>query len=140
MVKKFFQGLLPFFVAAVLSVSLTACPDDDPVTPEPGNPSGPTASAFSLVGRWKGQTPEGDVIFTFNADGTMLYVEPEYDENGKIKAEYKESGAYKYDDKSKTLTMFFDDGTETYKVEVLSPTVVVIQFEDGDYPVTFKKQ
>lgn len=139
MTKKFFQGLFAFFVAAVLSVSLTACPDD-PVTPEPGNPSGPTASAFSLVGRWKGQTPEGDVIFTFNADGTMLYVEAEYDENGKIKDEYKESGAYKYDDNSKTLTMFFEDGTETYKVEVLSPTVVVIQFEDGDYPVTFKKQ
>ena len=139
MTKKFFQGLFAFFVAAVLSVSLTACPDD-PVTPEPGNPSGSTASAFSIVGTWKSQG-EGDImIITFNADGTMLYVEPEYDENGKIKDEYKESGAYKYDDKSKTLTMFFDDGTETYKVEVLSPTVVVIQFEDGDYPVTFKKQ
>lgn len=139
MVKKFFQGLLPFFVAAVLSVSLTACPDD-PVTPEPGNPSGSTASAFSIVGTWKSQGEGEIMIITFNADGTMLYVEPEYDENGKIKDEYKESGAYKYDDKSKTLTMFFDDGTETYKVEVLSPTVVVIQFEDGDYPVTFKKQ
>ena len=139
MTKKFFQGLFAFFVAALLSVSLTACPDD-PVTPEPGNPSGPTASAFSIVGRWKGQTSEGDVTFTFNADGTMLYVELEYDENGKIKDEYKESGAYKYDDKSKTLTMFFEDGTETCKVEVLSPTVVVIQFEDGDHPVTFKKQ
>lgn len=139
MTKKFFQGLFAFFVAAVLSVSLTACPDD-PVTPEPGNPSGSTASAFSLVGTWKSQGEGEIMIITFNADGTMLYVEPEYDENGKIKDEYKESGAYKYDDKSKTLTMFFDDGTETYKVEVLSPTVVVIQFEDGDYPVTFKKQ
>lgn len=139
MTKKFFQGLFAFFVAAVLSVSLTACPDD-PVTPEPGNPSGSTASAFSIVGTWKSQGEGEIMIITFNADGTMLYVEPEYDENGKIKDEYKESGAYKYDDKSKTLTMFFDDGTETYKVEVLSPTVVVIQFEDGDYPVTFKKQ
>lgn len=139
MTKKFFQGLFAFFVAAVLSVSLTACPDD-PVTPEPGNPSGSTASAFSIVGTWKSQGEGEIMIITFNADGTMLYVEPEYDENGKIKDEYKESGAYKYDDKSKTLTMFFEDGTETYKVEVLSPTVVVIQFEDGDYPVTFKKQ
>lgn len=139
MTKKFFQGLFAFFVAAVLSVSLTACPDD-PVTPEPGNPSGSTASAFSIVGTWKSQGEGEIMIITFNADGTMLYVEPEYDENGKIKDEYKESGAYKYDDKSKTLTMFFEDGTETYKVEVLSPTVVVIQFEDGDYPVAFKKQ
>ncbi|MBR4306822.1 MAG: lipocalin family protein [Bacteroidaceae bacterium] len=139
MTKKFFQGLFAFFVAALLSVSLTACPDD-PVTPEPGNPSGSTASAFSLVGTWKSQGEGEIMIITFNADGTMLYVEAEYDENGKIKDEYKESGAYKYDDNSKTLTMFFEDGTETYKVEVLSPTVVVIQFEDGDYPVTFKKQ
>lgn len=140
MVKKFFQGLLPFFVAAVLSVSLTACPDDDPVTPEPGNPSGPTASAFSLVGRWKGQTPEGDVIITFNADGTMLYVEAEYDENGKIKAEYKESGAYKYDDKSKTLTFFSEREVFVFKVEVISSTVVVFELEGGDYPLTLKKQ
>lgn len=139
MTKKFFQGLFAFFVAAVLSVSLTACPDD-PVTPEPGNPSGSTASAFSIVGTWKGQGDGEICLITFNADGTWLSVEYEQDENGKIKDEYKESGAYKYDDKSKTLTMFFEDGTETYKVEVLSPTVVVIQFEDGDYPVTFKKQ
>lgn len=139
MTKKFFQGLFAFFVAAVLSVSLTACPDD-PVTPEPGNPSGSTASAFSLVGRWKGQTPEGDVIFTFNADGTMLYVEAEYDENGKIKAEYKESGAYKYDDKSKTLTFFSEREVFVFKVEVISSTVVVFELEGGDYPVTLKKQ
>lgn len=139
MTKKFFQGLFAFFVAAVLSVGFVSCNDDDE-TPSPGNPSGSTASAFSIVGTWKSQGEGEIMIITFNADGTMLYVEPEYDENGKIKDEYKESGAYKYDDKSKTLTMFFDDGTETYKVEVLSPTVVVIQFEDGDYPVTFKKQ
>ena len=139
MTKKFFQGLFAFLVAAVLSVSLTACPDD-PVTPEPGNPSGPTASAFSIVGTWKSQG-EGEIAtITFNADGTMLAVETEYDENGKIIYEYKESGAYKYDDNSKTLTVFLEDGVETYKVDVLSPTVVVIHFEDGDYPVTFKKQ
>lgn len=139
MTKKFFQGLFAFFVAAVLSVGFVSCNDDDE-TPSPGNPSGSTASAFSIVGTWKSQGEGEIMIITFNADGTMLYVEPEYDENGKIKDEYKESGAYKYDDNSKTLTMFFEDGTETYKVEVLSPTVVVIQFEDGDYPVTFKKQ
>ena len=139
MTKKFFQGLFAFFVAAVLSVSLTACPDD-PVTPEPETPSGSTASAFSIVGTWKGQG-DGEIgIITFNADGTYLSVSYEQDENGKIKDEYKESGAYKYDDKSKTLTIFHEDGTETFKVEVLSPTVVVFLFEDGDYPVTFKKQ
>ena len=138
MTKKFFQGLFAFFVAAVLSVGFVSCNDDDE-TPEP-TPSGPTASAFSIVGTWKSQGEGEIMIITFNADGTMLYVEPEYDENGKIKDEYKESGAYKYDNNSKTLTMFFEDGVETYKVDVLSPTVVVIQFEDGDYPVTFKKQ
>ena len=140
MTKKFFQGLFAFFVAAVLSVSLTACPDDDPVTPEPGNPSGPTASAFSIVGTWKGQGDGEIAIITFNADGTWLSVEYEQDENGKIKDEYKGSGAYKYDDKSKTLTVYHEDGTETYKVEVLSPTVVVIQLEGDDYHVTLKKQ
>ena len=139
MTKKFFQGLFAFFVAAVLSVSLTACPDD-PVTPEPETPSGPTTSAFSIVGTWKGQG-DGEIgIITFNADGTYLSVSYEQDENGKIKDEYKSSGAYKYDDKSKTLTIFNEDGTETFKVEVLSPTVMVIQLDDDDYAVTFKKQ
>ena len=133
MTKKFFQGLFAFFVAAVLSVSLTACPDD-PVTPEPGNPSGSTASAFSLVGRWKGQTPEGDVIFTFNADGTAQYVEYE------IEHEYKLGGAYKYDDTSNTLTFFSEREVFVFKVEVISSTVVVFELEDGDYPVTLKKQ
>lgn len=139
MTKKFFQGLFAFFVAAVLSVSLTACPDD-PVTPEPETPSGPTASAFSIVGTWKGQTPEGDVTFTFNADGTAQYVEYEYEENGEIEHEYKLGGAYKYDDKSKTLTFFSEREVIVFKVEVISSTVVVFELEDGDYPVTLKKQ
>ena len=139
--------MFAFFVAAVLSVSLTACPDD-PVTPEPetpetstSNPSGSDSSAaFSFVGTWKGQTPEGDVTLNFNADGTVQYVEYEYKENGEIKHEYKVSGAYKYDDKSKTLTFFTEREVLLFKVEVISSTVVVLELEGGDYPLTLKKQ
>ena len=80
------------------------------------------------------------MTFTFNADGTAQYVEYEYEENGEIEYEYKLGGAYKYDDTSNTLTFFSEREVLVFKVEVISSTVVVFELEDGDYPVTLKKQ
>lgn len=138
MTKKFFQGLFAFFVAAVLSVSLTACPDD-PVTPEPETPtpsvSNPS-SAFSLVGTWKGAIPgDEQITIIFNADGSGLMVSIDEDS----KKEYRDEFAYRFDDKSKMMTFFFsgEDDAEEVKVEILSSSVIVIYF---DGPITFKKQ
>ena len=142
MIKKFFRGLLLFFVAAVLSVGFASCKDDDE-TPSPGNPSGPgtsNTSSFSLVGTWKCEWEEDDEygydFATFNSDNTGTWGEYYY--NGRnwvyddvesftyaiVRKETSETGYQLL-----TLRLYFGDEVETIEVEVLSSNKVVV---DGD--------
>ena len=120
MTKKFFQGLLLFFVAAVLSVGFVSCKDDD-------------ETGFSLVGTWKCEYVENDgdswyELYTFNSNGTGAWQEFVY-ENRKWELDDYEYFDYVFDSKASIVKCIFGDGIVTKKVEVVSSNKVIV---DGD--------
>lgn len=142
MIKKFFQGLFAFFVAAVLSVGFVSCKDDDE-TPSPGTPapsvSNPS-SAFSLVGTWRCDWVEKDEYgyskVTLNSNGTGVYGDYYY-EGGKLHIDEEEYFNYKVLGRETsetgnlliTLQCSFGDEKEVWEIEVISSNQVIF---DGD--------
>lgn len=128
MTKKFFQGLFAFFVAAVLSVGFVSCNDDDE-TPEPA-PSGPTASAPSIVGTWKWEQGNNSFAYvTFKADGTGIWYEFY---NGKF-VEFLPL-SYNYNEESNNLvTTYLGGETDAFKVRIVSQTQVEVSEYNGNH-------
>lgn len=136
MIKKYFYGMLAFFVVAVLSVGLVSCKDDE--TQNPQNPSGPSVSdpsTFSVVGTWKCEWNDGGVPgyskVTLNSNGTGVYGEYFY-EGGKLHIDEEEYFNYKVLGRETcetgnlliTLQCSFGDEKEVWEIEVISSNKV----------------
>lgn len=110
--KKQLKWALLLFVAALTSVSLTACSDDDKDEPASGD-------AAKFAGIWYDHAEFGDAM-KLNADGTGVSyaLHPAIDSFDII---------WEYDKNKKTLTLIYtDDYKEVYTVLSISDQELIV--------------
>lgn len=104
--------LMVAFIVAMLSLSFTACGDDDDdvmVTPE----------TSSIVGSWKysGSDDDTSLIITFRSNNTGVVTVTAY-ENGRESGSTSENFEYSYSSTNQTVTLVGSSLEGTYRVTV----------------------
>lgn len=146
---KNFKFIVMAMFVALLSMSLTACSDDDddapmvnnPINQNPTdsttvnpNPTDTINSANSIVGSWKSEYPYDDAydggtdagtiveVYKFNSNGTAKYTYKKNNRNGEP-IEYREidfTYQYTYNEDGKgTLIGNYNGETSTYIIEII---------------------
>lgn len=124
--EKTYRHLLMVMLAAVMSLGLAACGDD--------NDNEPQDSAVSIVGKWA----DGDFVLTFSRDGS-------YREDASY-GQYR-IGTYSYSPETSLLAInvkaipgMNSAYKDIYVVQTLSATTLVLMYTDGSIKGYFTRQ
>lgn len=119
----------------VMSMGMAACSDDDNDGGGSGG-KGDGGKETSIVGTWKHSFSTGYILLILRPDGTGVW--NEYDSDDGVWFDPSEF-TYTYNEKSGILRIRVDGVTETWYVDRLTSSTLVLSDEYGDSD-TFTRQ
>ncbi|MDD6668724.1 MAG: hypothetical protein PUE54_03630 [Bacteroidales bacterium] len=114
--NKIFKYLMLLLVTT-LSLTLTACGDDDEKEPQ---------TDFSVVGVWRQDFSAGYQLFTLESNGNCSYVEIDH-----ASGDHSLTGTYFVKDNIMTI-VWSDDEVEVYTILTLAKNKMITRYE-GSY-------